>query len=267
MTTKPRSRRMFLGTALAAGGALPLLPAMASAPPPATPTDPALSYLEAVMPRPGTPYVAPSDLHPAYSHAVYVNAALSGPNAQKMWVIARAPQGGWSLLADATDDGAGASWPVSTGRKYPGDSRSGPTPLGLFNIDDRRYRPGWGSPGMYNALYIDLHYSSGRASGVAIHGTTQGQYGKLGRADSHGCVRMRQSQADLIWLLLHPLGRHGPASPLWGEIPRYFTSAVGQGMTARRGYVRDGSLLHDASGRLLTRDGYRMVFVFFWDGA
>ncbi|MCA0921169.1 L,D-transpeptidase [Pseudooceanicola nanhaiensis] len=275
---RPNSRRNFLRgatAALALAHVAGRLHASASATGTGTGTDPALRYLEAVTPATGTPYLAPSALHPAYSHAVYVNAATSGPHAQKMWVIARAGDG-WSLLAsddshwsgrEMPDGGPGYSWPVSTGRKYPGDSRSGPTPLGIFNVDDRRHRPGWGSPGMYNALYIDLHYSSGRASGVAIHGTTSGQYRKLGRVDSHGCVRMRQSNADLIWNLIHPDGVRGAASPLWGEIPRYFTSAVGTGMTPRRGYVRDGSLLRDASGALLTREGYRMVFVFFWDAA
>jgi len=234
--------------------------------------DAGLGYLETLVVRSGTPFVPPSALHPAYSHAVYVNASQSGPAMQRMWVLARDTAGRWGLAAhDAahwqTRPGISPdySWPVSTGRKYPGDARSGPTPLGVFNIDDRRYRPGWGAPGMFNALYIDLHYSGGRASGVAIHGTTQAQYRKLGRVDSHGCVRMHQANADRVWQIVHPGGRRRAESPLWGEIPRYFTSDPGSDKSVRRGYVRDGALLRDGQGQLLTRQGYRMVLVFFRD--
>lgn len=228
-----------------------------------------VSYLESVKLAADAPYLRPSQLNAAYTHAVYVNTALSGDGAQKMWFLSRGDRGDWSLgLHDAeywADKGEDPhySWPVSTGRKYPGDSRSGPTPIGVFNVDDRRFRPGWGSPGMYNAIYIDLHYSSGRASGVAIHGTLPGNYKKLGRADSHGCVRMHKRNADQVWGLLHPQKLKGPDAPLWGEIPRYFTSPP-QGST-RSGYVRDGSVLASSDGTPLRKDGYRMVFVFFRD--
>jgi hypothetical protein len=100
---------------------------------------------------------------------------------------------------------------------------------------------------------------------VAIHGTAPAQYRKLGRVDSHGCVRMHQANARQVWDIVHPDRRRGESSPLWGEIPRYFTSAPGAG--ARSGYVRDGSLLRDAGGAVLMRQGYRMVFVFFRDDA
>lgn len=259
-------------TAMAAGLAAlatPVLGRMARAT--ATGDQTGIGYLNALTVADDAPFLPPSQLHPAYSHAIYVNTALSGPGAQKMWVIERAGNG-WQLATHDEeywqDKGDPAySWPVSTGRKYPGDSRSGPTPVGVFNIDERkhRHRPGWGSAGMYNSLYIDLHYSGGRVSGVAIHGTTQGQYRKLGRADSHGCVRMRQSNADKVWNLVHPDGARAEASPLWGEVPRFFTSDPQADMSARSGYVRDGSLLTAADGSVLMRPGYRMLFVFFRD--
>lgn len=263
-------RRSFLGTGLAAAVLLKTAPARATDAP-----RPDLAYLEAHVPAEGQPWLPPSALHPSYEAAVYVNTALSGDGMQKMWVLSRDTDGAWQLAHHdekywqkklAEGEAPAYSWPVSTGRKYPGDSRSGPTPVGIFNVDDRRFRPGWGSPGMYNALYIDLHYSGGRASGVAIHGTTAGQYRKLGRPDSHGCVRMRVENADKVWAMVHPEKKaKGAASPLWGEIPRYFTSAVTEDMSARSGYVRDGSLLYAEDGSLLTREGYRMVFVFFRD--
>lgn len=230
-----------------------------------------VAYLEGLILPADMPYLPPSRLHPAYSHAVYVNAALSGAGAQKMWVLAR--EGGcwrlafcdvehWGAMADPTYSG-----PVSTGRIYTGDRRSGPTPPGIFNIDERQacHRPGWGSAGMYNALYIDLHYSGGRASGVAIHGTLEVSYHQLEQADSHDCVRIRQAVADKIWAILHPEGAWGTASPLWGEVPRFFRSEVRGDMSARSGYIRDGSLLRAADGSVLMRPGYSMVFVFFRD--
>jgi hypothetical protein len=102
-------------------------------------------------------------------------------------------------------------------------------------------------------------------SGVAIHGTTKGQYGKLGKADSHGCVRMRQEIADKIWDIVHPADAPGAEPPLWGDVPRFFLSDVRNDMLARSGYVRDGSLLAAADGSVLMRPGHRMVFVFFRD--
>lgn len=232
---------------------------------------PGITYLEGLKPGAVAPYVPPSGLHPAYAYAVYVNAALSGPAAQKMWVIERKDEG-WHLAIHDPEywEGKGEpaySGPVSTGRAYPGDNRSGPTPPGVFNIDERagRHRPGWGAAGMYNTLYIDLHYSSGRVSGVALHGTPTHNLDKLGTADSHGCVRMRQAMADKLWAIIHPDGAHGPESPLWGSVPRFFRTEVRQDMSARGGYVRDGSFLTGEDGGILMRPGYRMALVFFRD--
>jgi hypothetical protein len=268
------TRRDVLSGAAALLGAGFTSPLLAASPEPGLVNDPVSGYLETVTPKLGTPWMPPSALHAAYSHAVYVNVRPDGGMAQRMWILQRDGAGKWELATQDTEywqtrsdaTRPAYSWLVSTGRKYPGDARSGPTPLGIFNIDDRRHRPGWGSPGMYNALYIDLHYSGGRASGVAIHGTTPGQYSKLGRIDSHGCVRMHMSNADRVWRILHPNQLRGEASPLWGDIPRYFSSDPAKaGMAPRFGYVRDGSLLFGPDGQLLTKPGYRMIFVFFRD--
>ena len=216
-------------------------------------------------------FIAPSAIHPAYSHAIYVNCATSGDGMQKMWVLGRQADG-WGLAMSDADDGtnhaaSGYSWLVSTGIHYPGDDRSGPTPVGIFNLDERsgRHRTGWGSPGMYKAIYIDLHYRGGRISGVALHGTTENKYRRLGRADSHGCVRMTQANMDQFWGLFHPDGARREDSPQWGEVPRYFTSAVRDSLDTRSGYVRDGSLLSGEDGAVLTKLGYRAVLVFFRD--
>lgn len=236
-----------------------------------------LPYLETLAGEPArrgtTGFLAPSQIMPDYSHAIYVNAALRGPAAQKMWVLERRAAG-WDLAL--WDDGYWAeagraprySWPVSTGRKYPGEARSGPTPLGVFNVDDRhfRHRRGWGAPGMYNSIYIDLHYSGGRASGVAIHGTTKGRYGRLGTADSHGCVRVTQANAEALWALFHGTGKPGESSPLWSEsVPRFFKSKPQQNWNARYGYRRDGVPAVDKAGQMLTKPGYRALLIFYRD--
>jgi lipoprotein-anchoring transpeptidase ErfK/SrfK len=235
-----------------------------------------IDYLEALARRGALPetvaFLAPSQIDPAYSHAIYVNTATRSEGGQKMWVLERG-DAGWRLaLWDAgywQDRGTpDYSWPVSTGRKYPGESRSGPTPLGIFNVDDRnfRHRKGWGSPGMYNAIYIDLHYSGGRMSGVAMHGTPRAKYRLLGRADSHGCIRMQQPNADAIWAMFHGTGRPGEGSPLWtAAVPRYFTSAPRGDRSTRWNYVRDGSFLTDDAGARLTKPGYSALFIFFRD--
>lgn len=236
-----------------------------------------VDYLEALAAPGRLPadmaYLAPSALDPSYTHAIYVNTATRSEAGQKMWVIAR-DGSGWALaLWDAAfweghDGPPPYSWPVSTGRHYTGNRRSGPTPLGIFNVDERdyRHRKGWGGEDMYNSIYIDLHYRGGRRSGVAMHGTTRSRYRHLGRAESHGCVRMRQENADLVWRMFHGQGRPGRGSPLWSEaVPRYFTSVPKGDWSNRFGYVRDGSFLQDASGARLTKAGYAAVFVFFRD--
>lgn len=263
------SRRRFLRTGMATFG-LPFVAQAVQAS--AAAFD--IGYLEGLAGNlhPSQPYLPPSALHPAYSHAFYVNTSFHGDARQKMWILARSGTG-WDLaLRDdgywqARDAAASYSFPVSTGALHAGNPRAGPTPSGVFNVDERsaRHRTGWGSPGMYRAVYIDLHYSGGRISGVAMHGTTQSRYNRLGQPDSAGCVRVTVPNMDAVWSILHPGGARGPESPLWGEVPRYFRSAPADSLTARTGYVRDGSLLRDDAGALLTKAGYRAVFVFFRD--
>lgn len=281
----PLSRRQVAGMGLAALAA-PMLarPALAKLP---DPGEVGLPYLERLG-RPGRlpdriAYVPPSRIDPAYRMAIYVNAATTGVTRQKMWVLERGAGSAWRVglwdksYWDKKGLGFGRppySWPVSTGRHYPGERFAGPTPLGIFNVDDRksRHRRGWGSPGMYNSIYIDLHYGSGRASGVAIHGTTRGMYRRLGTADSHGCVRITQENSEQLWRKFHPDGKvANDASPLWGTVPRFFKSEPKPSLSATRwNYVRDGSFLWDQSSdpttpQRLTKEGYRALLIFYRD--
>lgn len=211
--------------------------------------DGGLPYLEGLKGK-AQPFLAPSDIDPRYTVALYVNTAGKGPNRQRMWVLHRDAVGGpWRLAMWDKDywkkaklgDGEvpGYSWPVSTGRHYPGDRRSGPTPTGIFALDERKRRYGWGwlQDGMIHVLHIDYHYSDGRMSGVAFHGTTPGRYRRLGSIDSHGCIRMHQKNA--LALLNRVTGRDGILAEelRWGEVPRFWQSEKGN---RRSGYRRDG---------------------------
>ncbi len=210
----------------------------------------AVGYLESLRGK-ATPFLAPSDIDPRYTTALYVNTSGSGPNKQRMWVLHRDAIGGaWRLAMWDKDywkkaklgDGEvpAFSWLVSTGRGYPGDRKSGPTPNGVFALDERKRRYGWGwlQDGMVHVMHIDFHYPDGRMSGVAFHGTTEGRYRRLGSIDSHGCIRMKQKNA--LDLLNRVTGKDGVLAEdlRWGEVPRFWAAEKG---TRRTGYTRDGS--------------------------
>jgi hypothetical protein len=261
-----------------------------------------MDYLENLTPRKGVAFIKPSEVHSSYQMIIYINTATSGDGRQKMWVLERDNSGeattshtGLTANGTVIDDQPRQpwrlalwdkkfwkkkgwteveaippySWPVSTGRKYAGDGRSGPTPLGIFNIDDRKYRhkKGWYAPGMIHAMFIDLHYKSGRRSGVAMHGTTSGKYRLLGRADSHGCIRMHQTNALSLFKRVHgekSKKNLSEANPLWGTMPRYFKNQSSD-QKRRTAYVRDGSYLVSEEGELLTKDGLQILMVHFRD--
>ena len=268
-------------------------------------TGKAISYLESLKGKTKN-YLAPSEIDDRYTIALYVNAKGGGPNAQRMWVLQRNQDTGkfelgmwdkrWWKSKRARKkykltDGQTPpfSWLVSTGRKWKGDSRSGPTSLGVFSLDERKGRTqkGWHAPGMIHAMYIDLHYRSGRRSGIAFHGTTRGQYRKLGRIASHGCIRMHQSNASN--LLSRIKGWNGvlEKEQRWGEVPRFWKY---QKHGNRFGYVRNGKVLNDTkkpvkvadaspntgngeetmvdapmSVPVLTKTGYRAIAIIFKD--
>ncbi len=212
--------------------------------------DGALAYLEGLKGS-NERYKAPSEIDPRYTIALYVNAATRGPNRQRMWLLQRDEIGGaWRLAlwdkrhwrkAKLGDDGVPPySWPVSTGRKYRGDRYSGPTPTGVFALDERKYRYGRGytGPGMINTMYIDFHYSSGRRSGVAFHGTTRYRYRRLGTNASHGCIRMRQENALAVLNRITGRDKVLAEEMRWGEVPRFWKTERGR---KRLGYTRDGT--------------------------
>ena len=254
--------------------------------------DPALTYLESLKGS-SERYKAPSELDGRYTVALYVNAAGSGPWRQRMWVLHRDAIGGswrlamwdeehWRKAKLPEGEAPSYSWPVSTGRYYRGDPFSGPTPTGVFALDERKWRYGRGTtgPGMVHTMYIDFHYDNGRRSGVAFHGTLPGRYRRLGSIDSHGCIRMKQKNAASLFDRITGRDRALAADMRWGEVPRFWMSERGQN---RAGYTRDGTthpaeavvadlgLMQASVGSIsaaeplpvLTKTGFRAIAVIF----
>ena len=89
-----------------------------------------------------------------------------------------------------------ATWPVSTAR------RGYRTPVGNF-------RPYWLNKNHRSSIYrgAPMPYSVFFRGGYAIHGTYETS--KLGRAVSHGCVRLHPSSAALFFNLVR---QHGYAN-------------------------------------------------------
>ena len=69
-----------------------------------------------------------------------------------------------------------------------------------------RFRPKWTSKMHYSRKYNNspMPYSVFFNGGIATHGTTY--TGRLGRAASHGCIRLRTANARTFYKLVH---RHG----------------------------------------------------------
>lgn len=242
----------------------------------------AISGLNAYFKRVGRPQVDREEILqevlPYYNAVVLVNAAIKGSTAQKMSIFERDATGKFKMaLWDQNywaDQGVNASlqnpppysWLVSTGRKHNDGLPSGPTVNGIFNLDDRPGRQsrsikfGFYSKGMYDAQFIDLHYDGGRRSGVAFHGTTPKMYRRLGRRDSHGCVRMHQDNSELFldWRLNETNSISGELTG--GSVPRFFRKQTRSG---RANYNRNGSLLTDSNGNTRFKSAPKiLVFIY-----
>jgi lipoprotein-anchoring transpeptidase ErfK/SrfK len=97
-------------------------------------------------------------------------------------------------MSVAVDGASLATWPVSTAR------RGYRTPVGS-------YRPYSLGRMHYSRLYDDtpMPYSIFFRGGYAIHGTTEVR--NLGRAVSHGCVRLSPDNARILYELVQSHGR------------------------------------------------------------
>jgi hypothetical protein len=112
-------------------------------------------------------------------------------------------------------DGASLyTWPVSTGR--PGYD----TPNGNFKpnrMDADHFSQEWDNAPMPNTIFFDLH-------GHAIHGFFDVKH--LGRAVSHGCVRLSPEHAATLFSLVKAEGMANTSVTVAGRTPGGDTAPV-----------------------------------------
>jgi hypothetical protein len=99
------------------------------------------------------------------------------------------------------------TWPVSTGRKKYNTPNGEFKPLGM---DRHHFSREWDyAPMPYSIFFTE--------DGHAIHGTNEQR--ALGRAVSHGCVRLSVKHAAMLWDLVKKEGKANTKVVLSGEIP------------------------------------------------
>ena len=94
------------------------------------------------------------------------------------------------------------SFPVSTGTKKYSTPNLNIRPTGpLFTKYTSRKWPGGNYKGLGN-----MPYAVFVKGGYAIHGTTPGNYSKLGAVASHGCIRLHPDNARVFYELVNLVG-------------------------------------------------------------
>lgn len=147
-------------------------------------------------------------------------------------------------------------WPVSSG--LPGGAKIA-TYTGVFKLDPKRLFEDYSSESfkganMYESMFLYHEYQNGDLSGVAIHGTYN--YGKLGRRDSGGCIRLAREKAQCLFNTITGRLSHscleGGLTKYWGTVPS-FIPRYGE---ADPEYLRSG---------LLEVGGYRVLVAIYND--
>ncbi len=175
---------------------------------------------------------------------IYVDKAIDGSLAQRMYVFAKTDSGALALLHD---------WPVSTGREQRetdphGQMQSTVTPRGFFELDPKRMYVDHTSSQWDEAMPYAMFFNwkrDGHDTGLAIHGTPEGNYDALGSRASAGCIRLSTENARSLFDLVQSQVR---------------------GLTPKLAYLdgdtevsSEGLLLHDPDGRLQMADGYPVL--------
>jgi hypothetical protein len=144
-------------------------------------------------------------------------------------------------------------WPASTGRERQeisprGRSSFTGTPRGYYELDPgrmyRRYTSYSWKQSMPYAMFFNWE-RRGLQTGLAIHAATGGDIALLGRRASAGCVHLAPQDARTLYELIRGEYR--------GRVPRFAYDARTRTMS------NDGTLMHDAEGRLKLADGYRVL--------
>ena len=117
---------------------------------------------------------------------------------------------------------------------------------GMFRMNHTKSEAKPHQQGMIWSMFVDVKYSSGKMSGIAIHGTPSANYAKLGTQQSHGCVRIRQKYSKPLYHFL-----------LSDEIYE-------QDLVTFNNRERLGPLLRDDNGDYVTRPGQKVLMIFFY---
>ena len=145
-------------------------------------------------------------------------------------------------------------WPVSTGR------RGYDTPNGAYTarwMEEMHYSKQWDYAPMPHSIFFT-------DEGHAVHGTYEQR--NLGRAASHGCVRLSLKNATTLYRLVEKEGKKNTTVLLTGELPKNTPPAVVAKRSHRvrtasedpypRGY---GSYGYRQSGYFAPRRSYRIT--------
>jgi len=127
------------------------------------------------------------------------------------------------------------TWPVSTGRA------GYATPSGdfqPFRMERDHYSREWDDAPMPHSIFFTK-------IGHAIHGTFEAR--NLGRAASHGCVRLSTQNAATLFALVKEEGVSNTRVRLIGDAPRSDDAIVRRDRDASRDYVRNYTSDDDSS--------------------
>ena len=175
---------------------------------------------------------------------IYVDKAVGGPYAQRMFVFQKTEDGQLDPLYE---------WTVSTGTEkietdLHGRLQSSQTPMGFYELDPERFYTEhrsyeWNEPMPY-AMFFNWH-ARGHDTGLAIHGAEGAMADKLGRRASEGCIHLSidnaQSLHDLVQLKTSD------------RVPELVYSNESSDISSA------GFLHHDPDGNLQVKSGYSVL--------
>lgn len=175
---------------------------------------------------------------------IYVDKAVGGPYAQRMFVFQKTEDGQLDPLYD---------WPVSTGTEkmetdLHGRLQSSQTPMGFYELDPARIYTDhrsyeWNEPMPY-AMFFSWH-ARGHDTGLAIHGAEGATADMLGRRASEGCIHLSVENAQS----LHDLVELKTSE----RVPQLVYSNETSDISSA------GFLKHDPDGNLQFKSGYSVL--------
>jgi lipoprotein-anchoring transpeptidase ErfK/SrfK len=135
-------------------------------------------------------------------------------------------------------------WPVSTGRSGYSTPSGSYTPTSMNEI---WYSKEWDNAPMPHAIFF-------MKDGHAIHGSYEVK--NLGRAVSHGCVRIAPQNATLLYDLVKKTGMQNTQVVLSGETPGGESKVASSGSRPRAAFRQRNEFLADSGPQPPRRGGF-----------